>query len=116
MGFSQKEHWSGSHSLLQGIFLNQGSNLGLPHCRRILYQLSRQGSPWWECTWLIRPLAPKGAREGARLPWPASFLKNNSCFTFFFFLMWTDFKVFFELVAMWSLPSVLGFPPQGAGS
>ena len=30
----------GSHSLLQGIFLTQGSNPGLPHCRRILYQLS----------------------------------------------------------------------------
>ena len=30
----------GSHSLLQGIFPNQGSNLGLPHCRWILYSLS----------------------------------------------------------------------------
>ena len=30
----------GSLSLLQGIFPTQGSNLGLPHCRRILYQLS----------------------------------------------------------------------------
>ena len=29
----------GSHSLLQGIFPTQGSNPGLPHCRRILYQL-----------------------------------------------------------------------------
>ena len=33
------------HSLLQGIFPTQGSNPGLPHCRRILYQLSHQGSP-----------------------------------------------------------------------
>ena len=31
--------------LLQGIFLTQGSNPGLPHCRRILYYLSHQGSP-----------------------------------------------------------------------
>ena len=30
----------GSLSLLQGIFPTQGSNPGLPHCRRILYQLS----------------------------------------------------------------------------
>ena len=30
----------GSLSLLQGIFPNQGSNWGLPHCRQILYQLS----------------------------------------------------------------------------
>ena len=34
----------GSHSLLQGIFLTQGCNPGLPHCREILYQLSHQGS------------------------------------------------------------------------
>ena len=35
----------GSHSLLQGIFLTQGSNLGLRYCRQILYHLSYQGSP-----------------------------------------------------------------------
>ena len=35
----------GFHALRQGIFPTQGSNLGLPHCRRILYQLSHQGSP-----------------------------------------------------------------------
>ena len=34
----------GSLSVLQGNFLNQESNWGLPHCRRILYQLSYQGS------------------------------------------------------------------------
>ena len=35
----------GSLYLLQGIFPTQGSNTGLPHCRRILYQLSHKGSP-----------------------------------------------------------------------
>ena len=35
----------GSLSLLQGIFPTQGSNPGLPHCRRFLYQLSHKGSP-----------------------------------------------------------------------
>ena len=35
----------GSHSLLQKIFPTQGSNLGLLHCRCILYHLSHQGSP-----------------------------------------------------------------------
>ena len=43
----------GSLSLLQGIFPTQGSNPGLPHCRRILYRLSHQGSPrileWVAC-------------------------------------------------------------------
>ena len=28
------------HALLHGLFLTQGSNPGLPHCRRILYILS----------------------------------------------------------------------------
>ena len=32
-----------SHSLLQGIFLTQVLNLGLPHCRQILYYLSHWG-------------------------------------------------------------------------
>ena len=35
----------GSLSLLQGTFPTQGLNPGLPHCRRILYQLSHKGSP-----------------------------------------------------------------------
>ena len=35
----------GSLSLLQRIFLTQESNRGLLHCRRILYQVSHQGSP-----------------------------------------------------------------------
>ena len=40
----------GNLSLLQGIFLIQESNLGLLHCRRILYQLKilclYKGSPY----------------------------------------------------------------------
>ena len=35
----------GSHALLQGIFLMEGSNPGLLYCRQILYCLSHQGSP-----------------------------------------------------------------------
>ena len=34
----------GCHFLLQGIFLTQGSNPGLPHFRQILYCLSHPGS------------------------------------------------------------------------
>ena len=34
----------GSRLLLQGIFPTQGSNMGLPHCRQILYHLSHLGS------------------------------------------------------------------------
>ena len=35
----------GCHSLHQGIFLTPRSNLGLPHCRLILYHLNHQGNP-----------------------------------------------------------------------
>ena len=35
----------GCHFLLQGILPTQGLNLGLPHCRQMLYILSHQGSP-----------------------------------------------------------------------
>ena len=35
----------GCHSLLQGIFLTQVLNSGLPHCQKILYNPSHQGSP-----------------------------------------------------------------------
>ena len=45
VGFSRQEYWSGLPCLLQGIFLTQRSNLGLLHCRWILYCLSHQGSP-----------------------------------------------------------------------
>ena len=43
--FSRPEYWSGSLSLLQGVFPTQGSNPGLQHYRWILYQLNHQGSP-----------------------------------------------------------------------
>ena len=68
----------GSHSLLQGIFPTQGSNPGLPHCRRILYQLSHQGrlGPWESLPkhWEILPgggpaqggLQDMGASSGPR--------------------------------------------------
>ena len=41
----------GSLSLLQGIFSTLGSNPGLSHCRRILYQLSHQENP---CVYMVR--------------------------------------------------------------
>ena len=44
VGFSRQEYWSGKHALLQGIFQTQGSNLGLPHHRQMLYPLSNQGT------------------------------------------------------------------------
>ena len=43
----------GSHSLLQGIFPTQGSNLGLLHCWQILYHLSYEGSPGSQYSWVL---------------------------------------------------------------
>ena len=53
----------GSHSLLQGVFPTQGLNSGLPHCRKILYQLSPRILKWvaypfssrssWARGWMI---------------------------------------------------------------
>ena len=42
MGFPAKNTGIGCHFLLQGIFLTQGSNLGLLHCRQTIYHLSHQ--------------------------------------------------------------------------
>ena len=42
--FPGKNTGVGCHFLLQGIFLTQGSNLGLLHCRQTLYHLSYQVS------------------------------------------------------------------------
>ena len=46
------QHYGLVHGILQGrilesvpISFSRGSNPGLPHCRRILYHLSHQGSP-----------------------------------------------------------------------
>jgi len=46
----------GCHSLLQGIFLTQGSNLGILHCRQFLYSLSHQGSLKEELYWMLMEL------------------------------------------------------------
>ena len=53
----------GSLCLLQGIFLTQESNLGLLHCRRILYQLSYQGSPC-VCVCVLKLYHTSGCERG----------------------------------------------------
>ena len=59
MGFSRQEYWSGCHFLLQRIFPTQKLNLGLLHCRQILYQLTyevRQKSMYHDFIILIQPI------------------------------------------------------------
>ena len=60
MGFSGKNTGMDCHSLLQGIFLTQGSNPGLPLCRQILYHLSHQGmSPNHPANLQVNQLLPR---------------------------------------------------------
>ena len=70
----------GSLSLLQGIFPTQGSNPGIPHCRRILYQLSHKGSPRI-LEWVAYPLSSRSSRPRNRT--------GISCITGGFFINWT---------------------------
>ena len=60
----------GSLSLLWGIFPTQGSNPGLLHCRRVLYQLSYQGSPWRVFSSVSRSVMSDSLRPcGLYSPW-----------------------------------------------
>ena len=45
MDIPVKNSGTGCRFLFQGIFLTRGSNLGLLHCRWMLYHLSHQGRP-----------------------------------------------------------------------
>ena len=47
-----KKNGVGCHSFLQGIFPTQKLNVGLLHCRQILYHLSHQGSPALAHHWI----------------------------------------------------------------
>ena len=50
----------GSLCLLQRIFPTQGSDPGLPHCKRVLYQLSHKGRPRI-LVWVAYPLASRSS-------------------------------------------------------
>ena len=72
--FSRQEHWSGSPFPSPGwemgrIFPNQGSNLGLLHCRQILYHLSHQATLKRRIFLLQRMLPPTVRCEQTRRLW-----------------------------------------------
>ena len=69
----------GSHSILQGIFPTQGLNLGLLHCRWILYQLSHKGSPRI-LEWIAYPFSSGSS-------WPRNWTRI-SCIAGGFFTNW----------------------------
>ena len=70
----------GSLSLLQGVFPAQGAHPGLPHCGRILYLLSYQGSPvknpslvvkitYLYTNFLEKAMAPHSSTLAWKIPW-----------------------------------------------
>ena len=69
----------GNLSLLQGIFPTQGSNPGLPHFGKILYQLSHKGSPTI-LEWVAYPFSSGSS-------WPRSWT-GVSCIAGRFFTKW----------------------------
>ena len=69
----------GDLSLLQGIFPTQGLNLGLPYCRKILYQLSHQWSPRI-LEWVAYPFSSGSS-------WPRNWT-GVSCIAGGFFTNW----------------------------
>ena len=58
-----------SHSLLEGIFQTQESNLGFLRCRCILYQLSHRGNPRVKGMGLIISGLTSMNRDWAREDW-----------------------------------------------
>ena len=76
--FSRPECLVGSLSLLQGTFTTQGLNPGLPHCRRILYQLSHKGSPGI-LEWVAYPFSSGSSWPGnqTRVSWTADRFFSN---------------------------------------
>ena len=69
----------GSHSLLQWIFPTQRLNPNLPHCRRILYCLSYQGSPRI-LEWVAYPISSRSSQPRNQT--------RVSCITGRFFTNW----------------------------
>ena len=76
-GISQgKDTGVRNHSLLQGIFPTQGSNLSLLHCRQILYHLSHQGSPQ-SVVFVLKSKVKHTSGEGNGNPLQYSCLENS---------------------------------------
>ena len=69
MEFSRQEYWIGLPFSSPEIFLIQGLNPGLPHCRQILYHLSYQGSPRI-LAWVAYPFS-RGLDLGIKLGSPS---------------------------------------------
>ena len=78
--FPDKGTGVGCHFLLQGIFLTQGLNPGLPHCGQALYPLSHQETEdKHKCCDLTEAICPVGSadRESACDAWHVSSISGS---------------------------------------
>ena len=100
------------HFLLQGIFLTQGLNPGLPHCRRILYQVSHKGCPKI-LEWVAYPFSSRS--------FPTRNWTRVSCIAGRFFTNWAIREapillIFFFIFKLYNivlvLPNIEMNPPQ----
>ena len=102
----------GCHALLQGNFPNQGLNLGLWHCRQILYRLSHQGSPQWaytEAYGLVEvDLSPIlvlfGSNHFISCPWAVSFFLSLCPVPFSPVSMWVSNNLLIIKIWITALP------------
>ena len=74
----------GCRAVLQGIFPTHGLNLGLLHCRHILYQLSHQGS-LRKVEWVAYPFSSGSSSSGNQT--------GVSCIAYRFFTSWVWYNI-----------------------
>ena len=74
----------GCRAVLQGIFPTHGLNLGLLHCRHILYQLSHQGS-LRKVEWVAYPFSSGSSSSGNQT--------GESCIACRFFTSWVWYNI-----------------------
>ena len=98
----------GSLSLLQGIFLTQGSNPGLPHCRWILYQLTHKGSPLVPKV-DIKPMSLALGLWGLKHWTTREVLENFMLLILRFISLWSHFHLFHDFFAHFEMALFLPF-------
>ena len=89
----------GCHALLQGIFPIQELNLGLLHCRRIVYHLSHEENPKI-LEWVVCPFSRRSSQPRNRT--------RVSCIAGGFFTSWTTREAHHcidPLIIHWDLQS-----------
>ena len=91
-------------SFLQGIFPTQGSNLGLLHCRQILYQLSHKGSPRI-LEWIAYPFSRGSSqlrnRTGASCI-AGGFFTNWATFTYFIYVLFIHINIYIYYIILYT--------------